>query len=197
MTQHTVPEPTGADPEAAGSPTILTVGHSTRTLAAFISLLKAHAVDALIDIRTVPRSRHNPQFNRDTLPDELAASGMTYRHSAGLGGFRHTRPDSPNMGWRNPSFRGFADYMQTPEFERNLSELMAQAARERLALMCAEAVPWRCHRSLIADALTVRGCRVMEIAGKTRLQPHELTRFARVDGCSITYPPPEGESEGA
>jgi uncharacterized protein (DUF488 family) len=168
---------------------VLTVGHSTRPLDAFIALLAAHSVNRLIDVRTVPRSRHNPQFNRDTLPAALEAAGIGYAHVAGLGGFRHTHPGSLNMGWRNVSFRGFADYMQTPEFAENLAGLIGQAEQERIALMCAEAVPWRCHRSLIADALVVHGIRAEEIINATRLQVHTLTPFASVDGMAITYPP--------
>jgi hypothetical protein len=167
---------------------VFTVGHSTRSLAEFIALLAAHSVSRLIDVRTVPRSRHNPQFNRDTLPAALEVAGIRYAHVAGLGGFRHTHPGSLNMGWRNVSFRGFADYMQTPEFAENLGGLIEQATRERVVLMCAEAVPWRCHRSLIADALVVHGLRVEEIVNRTRRQIHALTPFAKVDGTAITYP---------
>ena len=172
----------------AGS-VVLTVGHSTRSLAEFVALLKAHAVTRLIDVRTVPRSRHNPQFDRDTLPAALAAEGIGYEHRAGLGGFRRTHPGSSNTGWRNLSFRGYADYMRTPEFAQELADLIAMAMRERIALMCAEAVPWRCHRSLIADALVVHGLRVEEIISGTRSRAHALTPFARVSGATITYPP--------
>ncbi|WP_353557870.1 DUF488 domain-containing protein [Paraburkholderia terrae] len=168
---------------------VLTVGHSTRRLAEFIALLAAHSVSRLVDVRTVPRSRHNPQFNRDTLAGVLALVGIHYTHAAGLGGFRRTHPGSLNMGWRNVSFRGFADYMQTPEFEENLTRLIEQSMQQQVVLMCAEAVPWRCHRSLIADALTVRGIHTEEIIDATRLQAHTLTPFARVDGTVITYPP--------
>jgi uncharacterized protein (DUF488 family) len=172
-------------------PVVLTVGHSTRPLAEFIELLTAHSVTRLIDVRTVPRSRHNPQFNRDTFPAALEAAGIRYEHVAGLGGFRRTGPESPNLGWRNASFRGYADYMQTAEFAQNLASLMKLAKQERVAIMCAEAVPWRCHRSLIADALVVHGIRVEEIINTTRLQAHTLTPFASVDGTTITYPPQE------
>jgi uncharacterized protein (DUF488 family) len=176
-------------PAAQGSePVVLTVGHSTRLLADFIALLKAHSVARLIDVRTVPRSRHNPQFDRDSLRAALAADGIGYEHVAGLGGFRRTYPGSPNTGWRNVSFRGYADYMQTPEFAERLAELIGGATRERLVLMCAEAVPWRCHRSLIADALMVNGIRVEEIINRTRRRVHTLTNFARVSGTVITYP---------
>ncbi len=172
-------------------PTVVyTVGHSTRTSDAFIALLQAHAVTSLADVRTVPRSRHNPQFNGDTLAASLAANGMGYVRFPGLGGFRRTIQASPNGGWRNLSFRGYADYMQTPAFAENLDVLMTLANEERLAVMCAEAVPWRCHRSLIADALVVRGIRVEEIASEKKTAAHQLTPFARVEGTTITYPAP-------
>lgn len=135
---------------------IFTVGHSTRSITEFVELLKAHGVTRLVDVRTVPRSRHNPQFNGDALNDALTAEGIGYEHMPGLGGFRRTGPESPNTGWRNLSFRGYADYMGTEEFEQNLAALTDTAGREQVAIMCAEAVPWRCHRSLIADALIDR-----------------------------------------
>jgi uncharacterized protein (DUF488 family) len=169
-------------------PVVLTVGHSTRPLAEFIALLAAHSVTRLVDVRTVPRSRHNPQFNRDTFPAALEATGIRYEHVAGLGGFRRAGPESRNLGWRNASFRGYADYMQTAEFAQNLASLMKLAKQERVALMCAEAVPWRCHRSLIADALMVNGLRVEEIIDGTRRQNHALTPFAKVNGTAVTYP---------
>jgi uncharacterized protein (DUF488 family) len=175
--------------------TVLTIGHSTRPLAAFIELLQAHNVKRVVDVRTVPRSRHNPQFNQESLPEALAAAGIAYLHLAGLGGLRHPRRDSPNTGWRNVSFRGFADYMQTPEFESSLKELTKLARRERVALMCAEAVPWRCHRSLIADALLARGARVEHIIGGKKTQEHRLTPWARVNATTITYPPETRELE--
>src|SRR6266705_779135 len=167
---------TMAEPTATqdSEPVVLTVGHSTRALADFIALLKAHAVARLIGVRTVPRSRHNPQFDRDTLPAALAANGIAYEHVVGLGGFRRTHPGSLNTGWRNVSFRGYADYMQTSEFADNLAGLAARATRERIVLMCAEALPWRCHRSLIADALLVHGLRAEEIVSATRRQVHAL-----------------------
>jgi uncharacterized protein (DUF488 family) len=165
------------------------VGHSTRSIAEFIGLLTPHSVARLIDVRAVPRSRHNPQFGRDTLPAALAADGIGYEHVAGLGGFRRTHAGSLNTGWRNTSFRGYADYMQTPEFAKHLTDLIAKAKRERIVLMCAEAVPWRCHRSLIADALVVHGLRVEEIVSRSRRQVHALTSFARVTGTTIIYPP--------
>ena len=167
---------------------VFTIGHSTRTLADFIRLLKAHGVHRVIDVRTIPRSRHNPQFNRDQLSPALHRARMHYTHMPGLGGLRHARSDSSNTAWRNASFRGYADYMQTVEFDDNLSRCIALARRERVVLMCAEAVPWRCHRSLIADALIVRGIEAMEITSGIRARPHALTQWARVKGTRVTYP---------
>ena len=173
----------------AGEPLlVLTIGHATRPLEEFFHLLKTFGVAKVADVRTVPRSRHNPQFNRETLPQALAAAGLGYVHLPGLGGLRHPRKDSPNLGWRHASFRGFADYMLTPEFEENLVSLIELAQHERLVLMCAETVPWRCHRSLIADALMVRGLKVEHIISEKSLQEHRLTPFARLEGTRITYP---------
>ncbi len=169
--------------------TVLTIGHSTRPLEAFIHLLQNYSIMKVVDIRTVPRSRHNPQFNRETLPTALAAVIIGYVHLPGLGGLRHPRPDSPNRGWRNSSFRGFADYMQTEEFQENLERLIQLAEREQIVIMCAESVPWRCHRSLIADALSARSIQVAHIISATHRQPHEVTPWARVEGTRITYPP--------
>jgi uncharacterized protein (DUF488 family) len=171
-------------------PLIMTVGHSTRPIEEFIALLKAHGVKRVADVRTVPRSRHNPQFNRAELARALHSARLHYRHLPGLGGLRHARKDSINTAWRNASFRGYADYMQTPDFQTSLEELIALAKQERTAVMCAEAVPWRCHRSLIADALLVRGMEVREIAGSRQAKPHALTPWARVDGTHLTYPAP-------
>ncbi len=168
---------------------VLTVGHSTRPIEAFTALLGGHQVTQLIDVRTVPRSRHNPQYNEDALAAALAAAGIGYAHASGLGGFRRPTADSVNAGWRNLSFRGYADYMQTDDFAANLASVIELVRTDRVAMMCAEAVPWRCHRSLIADALVVRGVPVCEIAGPGRLQPHRLTPFACVRGERITYPP--------
>ena len=170
------------------SPLVMTIGHSTHTLEEFIRLLQAHGATCVVDVRTVPRSRHNAQFNKDSLPGSLKEAGLGYVHAPGLGGLRHARSDSSNAGWRNASFRGYADYMQTPEFERSLEELIHLASQERVVLMCAEAVPWRCHRSLIADALLVRGIRTEDIMSATRRQVHTLTPFAKVRGTAITYP---------
>lgn len=175
-------------------PTVLTVGHSTRPLGDFIALLKSHGVERIADVRTVPRSRHNPQFNRETLPAALRKAKISYVHLAKLGGLRHARPDSINTGWRNASFRGFADYMQTPDFEVGLARLVELAKKKTIAIMCAEAVPWRCHRSLIADALLVRRIPVEHILSGLRRQPHKLTPFASVRGRRITYPASEQQS---
>jgi hypothetical protein len=172
----------------AVSPVVLTIGHSTRTIEEFIRLLQAHEVTRVVDVRTIPRSRHNPQFNQDSLPASLKKAGVGYVHLPRLGGLRHARRDSTNTGWRNASFRGFADYMQTPEFTQSLEELSELASEDRLALMCAEAVPWRCHRSLIADALFARGIRTEHIMSLTRRQVHTVTPFAKVRGRTITYP---------
>jgi hypothetical protein len=174
--------------DANDLPVVLTVGHSTRTLAEFIRLLQIHAVTRVVDVRTMPRSRHNPQFNKDSLALALEKAGLGYVHIPGLGGLRHAERDSINVGWRNASFRGYADYMQTSEFERSLEKLIRLTNRDRIALMCAEAVPWRCHRSLIADTLLVRGIRTEDIMSPTRRQLHSLTPFAKVCGTTITYP---------
>lgn len=167
---------------------IYTIGHSTRPLDDLVALLRAFDVTTLVDIRTIPRSRHNPQFDKDALRSALRSRRLRYVHLPELGGLRRPRKDSPNAGWRNASFRGFADYMQTEDFERGLVELRALTAEDRVVLMCAEAVPWRCHRSLVADALTVRGAHVEHITGMERSAAHRVTAFAEVDGTCITYP---------
>ena len=167
---------------------IYTIGHSTRTIEEFLALLVAHGVGSVVDVRTVPRSRMNPQFNRESLPGALDAAGIGYRHEKELGGLRHARKDSSNTGWRNASFRGFADYMQSAEFSAALQRLIEQGSSETLAVMCAEAVPWRCHRSLIADALLARGIVAQHIMSAKRRDPHSLTPFAVVNGLTVTYP---------
>lgn len=179
-------------PSGSATTPVFTIGHSTRSTEELIGLLKSHGVKRLIDVRTVPRSRRNPQFNRENLPAALEAEGITYTHMSGLGGFRRPRANSPNTGWHNLSFRGYADYMQTDEFEQHLAGLIGWAQAGPVAVMCAEAVPWRCHRSLIADALLVRGVPVEEIVSAARTQPHKLTSFARVQGTKVTYPPQAG-----
>jgi uncharacterized protein (DUF488 family) len=157
-------------------------------LPGFICLLKAYQIDMLADVRTIPRSRHNPQFNKETLPAELALYDIRYRHLPGLGGLRKTILDSINRGWRNASFRGFADYMQSPQFREALKRLLSLAKTCRVAIMCAEAVPWRCHRSLIADALTVRGLEVQHIMSLKSAHRHKLTPWLKAKGTKIWYP---------
>jgi uncharacterized protein (DUF488 family) len=177
-------------------PTVLTVGHSDRSLEEFVRLLQAHGTTLVVDVRTMPGSRHNPQYSRDTLPQDLHQAGIGYIHMPGLGGLRRRRPDSPNTGWKNASFQGYADYMLTPEFQQALEELLDRAKGERVALMCAEAVPWRCHRSLIADALVVRGVAVEHMLSASRTQPHTLRPWAVVQDARIIYPPPAGDDAG-
>lgn len=167
---------------------LYTIGHSTRTLDELVDLLRAAGVSILADIRTIPRSRHNPQFEGEALRSALSRRRIRYLHLSALGGLRHARRDSPNAGWRNAGFRGYADHMLTDEFERGLDALHALAGEGTIAVMCAEAVPWRCHRSLVADALTVRGAHVEHITGPGRQSLHRLTPFARVEGMRITYP---------
>jgi uncharacterized protein (DUF488 family) len=172
---------------------VYTVGHSTRPIEKFIDILKSFQISHLVDVRTIPRSRRNPQFNKENLPGVLDAASIAYTHSAGLGGLRKPRTGSENMAWRNDSFRGYADYMGTPEFEENLASLIELAENEpAVAIMCAESLPWRCHRSLIADALTVRGFEVIDLLDEGKSQAHSLTPFAKVDGLRVTYP---GESD--
>ncbi|SPE26571.1 conserved hypothetical protein [Candidatus Sulfopaludibacter sp. SbA6] len=172
---------------------MLTIGHSNRPLAELLAMLEAHGVNLLVDVRTVPRSRHNPQFNAEALPEPLAAAGIRYVHMPGLGGLRLARKDARNTGWRNLSFRGYADYMQTAEFEENLAQLLRLEEGKRAAIMCVESVPWRCHRSMIADALTARGIHVGHIMSATKADPHKLTPFAWVEGTKVTYPPTDME----
>jgi uncharacterized protein (DUF488 family) len=167
---------------------ILAIGHSTRSAEELIELLAAHGVKTLVDVRTIPRSRHNPQFNEDRLPETLAEAGIGYAHLSKLGGLRKALPDSPNDAWRNASFRGYADYMQTPEFEEGLEELREIARKGPAAIMCAEAYRWRCHRTLIADALFARGVVVDHIESADKVEPHEPTSFARIRGTRVTYP---------
>ena len=168
--------------------TVFTVGHSTLPIERFLAVLGAYGIEQLADVRTVPRSRRNPQFGADALRSSLAASGIAYVPLGALGGLRKPRPDSPNAAWRNESFRGYADYMQTDEFAAGLERLIELAGERRTAIMCAEAVPWRCHRSLVADALIVRGIPVVEILSETSYREHALTKFAHVSGTAVTYP---------
>ena len=173
-------------------PLILTIGHSTRPIEEFIELLRQHGVERLVDIRTIPRSRHNPQFNGDALARSLRGEHIEYAHLKELGGLRHPRPDSANLGWRNASFRGYADYMQTEEFDEAVQRLLQVCGEKQCAVMCAEAVPWRCHRSLLADALVARGIAVEHILGASRRDAHRVTPFARIENGKVTYPKVEG-----
>ena len=170
--------------------TIYSIGHSTHSLEELVSLLRQHRVGVLADVRTAPGSRRLPQFGRASLTAELPPRGLAYVHLPELGGFRRPRPDSRNTAWRNESFRGYADHMESPEFQVGLERLLGpmEGGGYAVAVMCAEAVPWRCHRSLIADALLARGITVQHILGAGRTQPHTLTPFARVDGMDTSYP---------
>lgn len=168
--------------------TIFTIGHSTRSIDKFITLLQAYNIQELVDVRTIPKSRHNPQFNEDDLKKALHKHHISYQHMSLLGGLRHTRKDSINTGWHNASFRGYADYMQTAPFADGIKQLITLAEHKTVAIMCAEAVPWRCHRSLIGDALLVRNIKVEDIYSATSAKEHMLTPWAVVDGTHITYP---------
>jgi hypothetical protein len=178
----------------APDPLCCTVGHGTRTLEEFLSLLREQDVRLLADIRTVPRSRSNPQFAGETLARSLPGAGVCYLHLRGLGGYRKPRADSPNGGWRNDSFRGYADYMLTPDFEAALAELIALLRLQRTAIMCAETVYWRCHRSLVADALLTRGIESKHLMAPGKTVPHTLTRFARPEGTRLLYPPEDSSA---
>lgn len=167
---------------------IFTIGHSTRSIEEFISLLKAHQIETVIDIRSIPKSRHCPQFNQEALKRSLKNAQIGYRHRKDLGGLRHTTKDSINTGWINSSFRGYADYMQTPKFEAALGKLETIAEKKRCALLCAEAVPWRCHRSLVADALTARKWKVFHIQSKKTAKLHKLTPFLKIKKGKLIYP---------
>jgi hypothetical protein len=187
-TLETVGAKTVAAERGAGKLTVLTIGHSTRTIEEFVGMLRAHGVERLVDVRSIPKSRRVPQFNSDALAAALRKEGIEYLHMKSLGGLRHAKKDSANLGWRNASFRGYADYMATEEFRASIARLLELAREQRTAIMCAEAVPWRCHRSLIGDALLIRGVNVEDIMTATSTRPHELTPFARVEGLDISYP---------
>jgi uncharacterized protein (DUF488 family) len=184
MSEHPPPQE-ASWPDGA----IFTLGHSILPIERFIALLRAYDIERLADIRTVPRSRHNPQFNESALANSLTAEHLEYVHMPALGGLRRTHKDSLNTGWRNESFRGYADYMQTQQFQEGLEALIRMSCKRRVAIMCAEAVPWRCHRSLVADALSVHGVPVVEILSESTYRMHKLTPFAQVDGTRIIYPP--------
>lgn len=176
---------------------LYTIGHSTRAIREFVEVLRAHGVEQVVDVRTIPRSRHNPQFDRLALSRSLHAARIAYRHLKALGGLRHARPDSINRGWRNASFRGFADYMQSDDFAAGLARLEQLATRRPTAIMCAEALPWRCHRSLIADALTVGHWRVLHIQTRPPARPHRRTPFLKVCSGRLLYPAPTEQPERA
>lgn len=166
---------------------VLTIGHSTHTLQEFIAILKANNIKVVVDVRTIPKSRHNPQFNSASFSKALAKEHIFYVHVPELGGLRHAKKDSINTAWRNASFRGYADYMQTPEFEEALKKLIILACKTQVVIMCAEAVPWRCHRSLIGDALLAHNIAVEDIINNTRKE-HKLTPWAKITGTQVTYP---------
>ncbi len=175
--------------------TIFTIGHSTHSIEEFVEMLKAHDIKLVVDVRTIPKSRHNPQYNSDTLAAALHERAIGYEHMPGLGGLRHAKKGSINTAWENASFRGFADYMQTEDFNRSLNALIETAGKQPATIMCAEAVPWRCHRSLIGDALLASGITVMDIMSKTSAKAHAMTPWAHVMGTAITYP--KSESAGS
>ncbi|HUW25208.1 MAG TPA: DUF488 domain-containing protein [Gallionella sp.] len=184
MSQH--PSPQEAHwPEG----TVFTIGHSTLPIEHFIIVLKTYGIEHLADIRTIPGSRHNPQFNGPVLAASLTAEHIEYTHMQALGGLRRARKDSVNTGWRNASFRGYADYMQTEAFQNALEMLIQMSRQKRVAIMCAEAVPWRCHRSLVADALNARTVPAVEILSESSYRQHKLTAFAHVEDKQVTYPP--------
>ncbi len=170
--------------------TVYTIGHSTRPLDEFVRMLKRNGVERLVDVRTVPRSRHNPQFAEQELARTMPLASIDYGRLAELGGLRHSpvAAETVNGAWRNPSFRSYADYMQTPDFARGIDTLIALAEQQTVAIMCAEAVPWRCHRSLIGDALLARGVRVEDIMSETSTRPHVMIDFAKVEGTRVWYP---------
>ena len=167
---------------------IWTIGHSTRTIDEFISLLKANEIKVLADVRAWPGSKRYPQFNKEALAESLRAHGIRYEHFPELGGKRKSKPDSRNTAWRNASFRGYADYMETEQFQKAIERLLDVAAEAGLtAIMCAEAVWWRCHRSLVADYLKARGVEVLHILGANKVEPHPYTPPARIVNGELSY----------
>ncbi len=170
---------------------VFTIGHSTHSIEEFIALLKDHSIRHLVDVRSIPKSRHVPQFNTDALASSLSAANIDYTHLKALGGRRSTCKDSINTGWRNTSFRGYADYMATPQFAEGLANLTQIASTTPSAIMCAEAVPWRCHRSLIADAMILQGWQVRDILTKAAVPEHKLTPFLKVVNGQPSYPAPD------
>lgn len=168
--------------------TVYTIGHSTRTIEEFIKILQAYEIETVVDVRTIAASRHNPQYNEEDLCKSLSRSGIGYTHCKGLGGLRHTTKASINTAWEKASFRGYADYMQTEQFQENLDRLIDILRDKPTVIMCAEALPWRCHRSLIGDALLVLNVEVIDIINEKTGRPHLLTSFAKVKGNRIVYP---------
>lgn len=187
----------GARMRGVASHTLFTIGHSTHSQEEFLALLRAHGVTQVVDVRSIPKSRHCPQFNIEAMPEWLGQAGIGYAHLKALGGRRYSRKGSPNTGWRNASFRGYADYMGTAEFAAGLEALIGMACERPTAIMCAEAVPWRCHRSMIADAMTVRGWDVREIMSAAPAKQHKLTPFLKVVEGRLTYPAPEAAEQSA
>ena len=167
---------------------VYTIGHSTRTIKDFIELIKTYGIKVIVDVRTIAGSRHNPQYNEESLNISLSKHNISYMRMKGLGGLRHTTKESLNKAWKNSSFRGYADYMQTLEFSKNIKKLIKIAKEKPIVIMCAEAVPWRCHRSLIGDALVIRGMKVIDIISEKNSILHKMTPFAQVKGQTITYP---------
>ena len=176
--------------------TLFTIGHSTRTLAEFVALLQAHGIRNLIDVRRYPGSRRYPHFAREALAAALPPLGIAYAHEPELGGRRTPRPDSPNGAWRSASFRAYADHMEEPAWQAALARVLEQAARDRTAVMCAEAVPWRCHRQLIADAVVARGGAVRHVLGANRAELHTLNEHARVDAAGHVRYPADSTAQG-
>ena len=179
-------------PLRAMSVTVHTVGHSNRSLEALLGILRAHGIECLADVRSVPRSRHNPQFNAEALSKTLPLSGIDYVPLPRLGGLRRPRADSRNLAFRNDSFRGYADYMETADFEKGIAELLALARARRTAIMCAEAIYDRCHRSLISDALVCRGVETVHLLDAKKILKHPLTPAARIVDGRPTYPAAQG-----
>lgn len=171
--------------------TVYTIGHSNFSLDEFLGRLKAHGIKQVLDIRSIPRSRHNPQFSQTLIKKSLEDNGIGYKYIPNLGGRRRGKGPSQNLGWQHPAFRNYADYMQTPDFDRGMEQAQELAGSKKSALMCAEAVPWRCHRSLVGDAMKVRGWKVLDIMNKSTVKEHQITPFAKVDGTTITYPAPK------
>jgi uncharacterized protein (DUF488 family) len=167
---------------------IYTIGHSTRKADVFLHLLRLNSIETLVDVRTIPRSRFNPQFSREILSLFLQENGIKYLHFPDLGGLRKPLKDSLNTGWKNSGFRGYADYMLTEKFDQAIKELMDLVSTTGLTVMCAEAVYWKCHRMLLSDALVVRDVSVIHILDEKKLEPHALTKFAKVEGTRILYP---------